>query len=376
MKNILLAVVGLSPQVVTEALYALHQQQKEVHAIHIITTRDGKEQVYANLLGGENSAYQKYLRDYEIDPASIEFTHHNVHVIHDSVGNEIPDIIDGEDNELLLRLCMDKAFHLTKDPESAVFFSVAGGRKTMSSCLALAAQMYGRPQDRLYHVLVSPQFESNRDFYFPPKESALIEVRDKDNLPIHMETGRAQVSLIPLPFISVRDRLTPAHLIEPADPATLMLSLVKGGQQPVTVSLADKKIKYKGRECDLRPAHMALYFFLASQKKECRPEKKDASCKNCTDCFVEWDDIEDKHPEITNVYQKIAGTRPVGEMSKDGIMSISYENFNGYKSKANKQLISSFGEFAKKFLVIATDRSGDNIRYGIHLDKNLLRLEY
>ena len=376
MKNILLAVVGLSPQVVTETLYALHQQQKEVHAIHIITTRDGKEKVYANLLGGENSAYRKYLRDYKIDPASIEFTHNNVHVIHDSVGNEIPDIVDGEDNELLLRLCMEKAFHLTKDPESAVFFSVAGGRKTMSSCLALAAQMYGRPQDRLYHVLVSPLFESNRDFYFPPKESARIEVRGKDNLSMHVETGDAQVSLIPLPFISVRDRLTPAHLKEPADPATLMLSLVKDGQQPVTVSLADKKIKYKNRECDLSPAHMALYFFLVYQKKECRPEKKDASCKNCTDCFLEWDDIEDRSQEITDVYRKIAGTRPINEMKKDGIISLSRENFNVYKSKVNKQLIGNFGEFAGKFLIITSGQPGQNAKYGIHLDKELLRLEY
>ena len=36
MKNILLAVVGLTPQVITEALYALHQEGRAVNAIHII----------------------------------------------------------------------------------------------------------------------------------------------------------------------------------------------------------------------------------------------------------------------------------------------------------------------------------------------------
>ena len=45
MKNILLAVVGLSPQVVTETLYALHQQGRGVDAIHLITTREGKEAI-------------------------------------------------------------------------------------------------------------------------------------------------------------------------------------------------------------------------------------------------------------------------------------------------------------------------------------------
>lgn len=34
MKNVLLAVSGLSPQVVTETLYAIHQRQKRVDAIH------------------------------------------------------------------------------------------------------------------------------------------------------------------------------------------------------------------------------------------------------------------------------------------------------------------------------------------------------
>ena len=43
MKNILLAVTGLSPQVITETLYALHQINRRVDAIHVITTRDGKE---------------------------------------------------------------------------------------------------------------------------------------------------------------------------------------------------------------------------------------------------------------------------------------------------------------------------------------------
>lgn len=47
MKNILLAVCGLTPQVITETLYALHQDQRKVDAIHVITTRNGKEKIYA-----------------------------------------------------------------------------------------------------------------------------------------------------------------------------------------------------------------------------------------------------------------------------------------------------------------------------------------
>ncbi len=38
MKNTLLAVTGLSPQVITETLYALHQNNRKVDGIHVITT--------------------------------------------------------------------------------------------------------------------------------------------------------------------------------------------------------------------------------------------------------------------------------------------------------------------------------------------------
>lgn len=60
MKNILLAVVGLSPQVVTETLYALHQQGRRVDAIHVITTREGKEAVLAALLSPRDGRYRRY----------------------------------------------------------------------------------------------------------------------------------------------------------------------------------------------------------------------------------------------------------------------------------------------------------------------------
>ena len=29
--------------------------------------------------------------------------------------------------------------------------------------------LYGRPQDRIYHVLVSPEFESSGVFFYPPR---------------------------------------------------------------------------------------------------------------------------------------------------------------------------------------------------------------
>jgi CRISPR-associated protein Csx14 len=66
MKNILLAVTGLSPRVITETLYALNQMYRPVQAIHIITTRPGKDRLLAELLDGGCGPYYRFLKEYGI----------------------------------------------------------------------------------------------------------------------------------------------------------------------------------------------------------------------------------------------------------------------------------------------------------------------
>jgi CRISPR-associated protein Csx14 len=374
MKNILLAVTGLSPQVITETLYALHQSSRHVDAIHVITTRDGKEKIFGELFGGKNGHYYRYLKEYSIDPATIDFGHRNIHVITDEHGIELPDIESESDNEQLLKKCMDLAFYFTKDPEAAVFFSIAGGRKTMSSCLTLAAQMYGRPQDRLYHVLVSPEFESNRNFFYPPKKSQAIELRDNHGQPFFKETKFAQINLIYIPFVSVRDNLSGDMLKEPKDPGTLSLSLIKEEVSRLIVNLIFGKIVYKKVEMDMMPAHLALYAFFAMQKKNCSKEVE--TCGNCIDCFLDIHAVYEKQKEINDLYKRISGSRPLDEMSDTGIISLSSDNFNTYKAKIKANLLGRFGPYALKELEIASVGSRPNTRYGILMDKARIEIVY
>jgi len=374
MKSILLAVTGLSPQVITETLYALHQSNRTVHTIHVITTRNGKEKIFAELLSGGSGPYYQYLEEYGIGAATIDFGHRNIHVITDDHGNEIPDVGNESDNEHLLKKCLELTFHFTKDPETAVFFSVAGGRKTMSSCLTLAAQMYGRSRDRLYHVLVSPEFESNRNFYYPPGTSKTIELRDQQGQPYFKETRYAKVNLIHIPFVSIREQLSPDMLKKPKDPGTLMLSLVKEEQSRLCVNLVSKKIIYKNIEFDLMPARLALYAFFAMQKKNCT---KDAdTCGECTDCFMDMQSIYDHQEQITGLYRKVSDTRPLDEMSDTGIINLSGENFMMYKGKIKSDLTHRFGSYALKDLEIASVGTKPNTRYGIMMDKSKIEIVY
>jgi len=366
-KSILLAVVGLSPQVITETLFALHQQGKSVHAIHIVTTRQGKEKINAHLLSPTDGKYYQYLREYNIDPSTIDFGFQNVHTITDSNGREIDDIADEEENEWLLKKCMELTFSFTRDSDTAVFFSIAGGRKTMSACLMLAAQFYGRPQDRIYHVLVSPEFESNRDFYYPPPKSTSIELKDKNGQPYTKETKYAKVTLVPIPFVSIRDKLSNDLLNEPKDPATLMLSLVREEPYLLTIDLKNAKVRYKTLEIDMMPARLALYAFFALEKKKCT--KLDTTCRGCSECFLQITDIFKRQNEITNLYQKIAEGRQLNEMSDSGIIGLTQENFNSYKSKIRKDLEKGFGLYALPELAIDSVGKRPDTRYGIKIDR-------
>ncbi len=374
MKNILLAVTGLSPQVITETLYALHQNQQKVDAIHVITTRDGKEMIYAHLLGGKDGHYYKYMEEYGMDPAGIDFGYKNIHVIKDENGIEIPDISDEQDNERLLRLCLEITFELTKDPDTAVFFSIAGGRKTMSACLSVAVQMYGRAQDRMYHVLVSPEFENNKDFFYPPKESKLIELRDKNGNPVFKETKYARVNLIHIPFVSIRNQLSPEMLNKPMDPATLMLSLIKEPKSHLTVNLITRKIIYKGIELDMMPSWLAIYTFFVKTKKDCT--KDTSECGSCIDCFLDIQGIYQSQDKITELYRRISGTRSITDMSKGGVTDLSQENFNMYKGKIKSAILNRFGSYALNELEIASIGTRPNTRYGIKLDKSRMEIVY
>jgi CRISPR-associated protein Csx14 len=198
MKRVLLAVCGLSPQVITETLYALHHQGRMVDALRIITTREGKEVCLAQLLSPHDGQFYQFLQEYEIAEGSVEFQPRHILSVTDDSGAQIEDITQEQENAAFLEKCMQEAFYLTQESENEVYFSLAGGRKTMGACLALAAQFYARRQDRIFHVLVSPPaFENSREFFFPPKIPKYIRLFDRIGQELYMKTDNASVSLCP-----------------------------------------------------------------------------------------------------------------------------------------------------------------------------------
>ena len=201
MQHKLVAVVGNTPQVMTETFWALRiQRHVPIDEVFVITTTIGKETCQKRLL--DEGRFEEMLSDYNIDPATVQFDADHIYVFEDAEGNFLDDIRTSDEN----RLARDQLFHWienwTQNVDVALHCSLAGGRKSMGYLLGAAIQFFGRPQDRLYHVLVTPQaIETNPDFFFPPVREAQIPTSDGQKI----STADVRIELAKLPYVSVRD---------------------------------------------------------------------------------------------------------------------------------------------------------------------------
>lgn len=371
----LLAVCGCTPQVITETLYALHMQKRPVHAVRVLTTAPGKAACNAGLFDPETGAYAAFLRDFGLTGEEIDFAPSRVRCVTDPHGRALEDISGEEENELFLRACMEAAFAATQDPNSVVYFSIAGGRKTMGACLALAAQFYARRQDRIFHVLCSPEFENCPDFYYPPPHSRPVTLRDSLGQPYIKQSRYARVTLVHMPFVSVRERLDAGMLQAPENPAALLTSLVREERPRLVADLRERKVSWKGIELDVPPALLALYAFFVQVKKECGCGRE--RCTGCRECWVSLHELFERQAELTGLYERrIQAERTYEHMSDTGIISLSQQNFNTYRSKLNKCLEQAFGPYDAPDLCITPHGPHGDKRYGIPLDRGRLEIRW
>jgi len=372
MKRVLLAVCGLTPQVITETLYALYQQDRMVDAIRVLTTRDGKDACNAGLLGSNKGQYYQFLSDYGMSSSEIDFAPRHIISVADSYGRELEDISSEEDNSFFLKACMEHTFYLTQERDSTVYFSIAGGRKTMGACLALTAQFYARSWDRIFHVLVSPsEFESSREFYFPRANSDYVKLKNRNGNELFMNTDEAKIDLVSMPFVSIRDRLEDSMLKGPEEPASLLMSLIREQDPCLTIDLPSKKIIWKGKESDLPPARLAVYAFFALRKREATCNRDD--CRDCTDCALSFDEIEQRHlEEIAQIHERIAD-RDLGYNNR-GIRALEREALTQYRSKINADLLRAFGPYESRLLQIVSLGSRNSTSYILPLDRSKIRV--
>ncbi len=262
-RRVLLAVSGLTPQIVTETLYALAADEFAPFVpteVHLITSSEGARRAELSLLSDDLGWFHKLCADYRLPGVTFNASH--IHVMRDTHGQPMNDIRSPADNQAAADFITAQVRAITADAGCALHASIAGGRKTMGFYLGYALSLFGRPQDRLSHVLVSEPFESSYDFFYPTPYSRVLQTRDGQLA----DTALAQVTLAEIPFVSLRHGLPTALLAGQASfNDTVAAARAALAPAQLTIDLVGQRILAGGREIKLPPAELALLAVFARQ---------------------------------------------------------------------------------------------------------------
>jgi CRISPR-associated protein NE0113 (Cas_NE0113) len=153
---------------------------------------------------------------------------------------------------------------ITADQNSSLHVSIAGGRKTMGFYLGYALSLFGRAQDRLSHVLVSPQFETLPEFFYPSPHSRVVLNQTGQRL----DAKDAEVHLGNIPFVRLREGL-PESLLEGGASFSKAVAEAQKALPPLSLRLepATQTVIAGGQPLVLEPIQFALYWMMAEKCK-------------------------------------------------------------------------------------------------------------
>ena len=237
----------------------------------------------------------------------------------------------------------------------------------MGASLALAAQCYAGAEDRLFHVLVSPAFESQPDFFYPPPGGVLLP-RPAPRPPL--DTRDARVTLAMLPFARLRPWLPPHLLQQPQAPESLLASLDMAQAPVLRLNTKQRCVSVQGKNCILPPVEFSLLLYFALRK---RHFPCSGSCHDCgNECFMELQTLFAESGSLAELYRTVSTSTAAS--STTGILNLSAENFRTYKAKLHRYLRRALGMDAP-CAEIASLGARPHVRYGLRLPRSRISVE-
>lgn len=353
-RRILLAVAGLTPQILTETLYALAVEREPPFIpteIHLITTSEGAKRARLSLLSDDPGWLARLRQDYDLP--EIRFGIEHIAVLHDAEGEPMTDIRSPEDNLRMANLITARVRELTDDPQSALHVSIAGGRKTMGYYVGYALSLFGRPQDRLSHVLADEPFEASWEFFYPTPYHRVIATRDNKLV----DTREAQVTLAEIPFVRLRDGLPKRLQRGTAEFAEIIAAAQRAQDAPeVRIDLSRRRIRVAGEILELKPRELAFYSLMARRRLHDMPPARWTTDGMAEQYLSEYRQI---HVEASGDYERTETILDNG-MTK--------EFFDEAKSRTNTALEESLGPtLAKPYQIQATGRRPETV-FGLKLE--------
>jgi hypothetical protein len=279
-----------------------------------------------------------------------------IHILRTAEGRLLSDIRTAADNEAIADAITAVVRDLTADPDCAVHASIAGGRKTMGFYLGYALSLFGRPQDRLSHVLVSSPFETNASFFYPSPTPKVIFANLPDQRPL--DASVAEVTLANIPFVRLRDGLQ-EHLLAPGASFSAVVAQAQRNLASAHLILDPDGCQVRCGETDLTLSRVdfAFYAWMARRALAGRP----GVCRNQVDAI----DTAEFLAEYTALHSEMdQETDRVRQALKNGM---DHEYFDGRLTGIRKALVRTLGASGARPYLIHSDKKRPRSRYVLQL---------
>ena len=378
-RHILVAVSGNTPQIVTETLWFLRTKEKiQIEAVYIITTSRGSEVAWKKL-GGKDGAINRFCVEYQIEPSSIAFTKDHIIVIRNEDNVALDDIRSTADNHYLQAQMLGFIKRLTSEPTNTLHCLIGGGRRTMSAHMLLALTLYGREQDRLTHILVQEEFETNEDFFYPPKTNQPIAIRGSDRRLKVMHSNDHNLQLADIPVIRLRSLLgEDSQTLKDIEQLTRHLqkkieNLPPPAQPELVIDLNRGVISFNGQKIALQSFRAALFSYYAEIKARHCVRADLPSCGDCTECFQVPRKFDPRrflalYPRFVPKFKWLNIEQ---DKKKEWVekKAIDPDRLMSERTKINLKT-----EKVSPLLIVDSERAKGETAYGLRLDKNFIRI--
>ncbi len=355
MYNILLAISGLTPQIVTETFFALSVQKKiKIDEIYVITTQLGKKVLEGKTSSPAislNTELKNLCKDYNLPIPKFTFKRNVIVATEETT--KLYDVKTDRDNVLFPNKAAEIFSKLTTDANTALHVSLSGGRKSMSAHLALVLSLFARSQDKLYHVLTEEKFES-KNFY--PKSAEEI----------------AALVLAEIPFVRLRSLNSP-YLKKGKKYYDIVLATQRRlsfltNNQKLILELKKRVLRYGENSIRLTPKEIALYIAFIEAKISSSKvlSKHEIISKNFA--------LEMKNVLEENFNYYFDSKGKASEWTQKGL---DFEQFLSLKSKINKKITELFDDVSlREEFEIQTNKIYGDSQYFIKAPKEKLAVNY